>query len=119
MDMVNSMAKKKKRKNSDEGKVKFSSELTGLILVLVSIIGIGNFGPVGHIVKSFSIFLMGTWWSIFIIILLILGLFMIIKREPPKFFSGRLIGLYIALIALLAFSHIDYIPHKILLFNIL
>ena len=46
MDMVNSMAKKKKRKNSDEGKVKFSSELTGLILVLVSIIGIGNFGPV-------------------------------------------------------------------------
>lgn len=103
------MAKKKKRKNSDEGKVKFSSELTGLILVLVSIIGIGNFGPVGHIVKSFSIFLMGTWWSIFIIILLILGLFMIIKREPPKFFSGRLIGLYITLIALLAFSHIDYI----------
>ena len=65
------MAKKKKRKNSDEGKVKFSAELTGIILVLVSIIGIGNFGPVGHVIKSFAIFLMGNWWAIFIILLLI------------------------------------------------
>ena len=103
------MAKKKKRKNSDEGKVKFSAELTGLILVLISIIGIGNFGPVGHVIKSFAIFLMGNWWAIFIILLLILGLFMIMKRDTPKFFSSRLIGIYILLIALLAFSHIDYI----------
>lgn len=78
--MVKNMAKKKKRKNSDEGKVKFSAELTGLILVLISIIGIGNFGPVGHVIKSFAIFLMGNWWAIFIILLLILGLFMIMKE---------------------------------------
>ena len=107
--MVKNMAKKKKRKNSEEGKVKFSAELTGIILVLVSIIGIGNFGPVGHVIKSFAIFLMGNWWAIFIILLLILGLFMIMKRDTPKFFSSRLIGIYIVLIALLAFSHIDYI----------
>ena len=34
---------------------------------------------------------------------------MIMKRDTPKFFSSRLIGIYILLIALLAFSHIDYI----------
>ena len=103
------MAKKKKRKDSNNNKVKFSSELTGLILVLISIIGIGSFGPVGHIIKSFAIFLMGNWYAIFIILLLILGLYMIIKRGTPKFFSGRLVGLYLLLISLLAFSHIDYV----------
>ena len=103
------MAKKKKRKSSSDKNVKFSSELTGLIFVLIGIIGIGNFGPVGHIIKSFAIFLMGTWWAIAIILLMILGLYMIIKKDLPKFFNGRLIGLYLLLIALLSFSHIDYI----------
>src|SRR5574344_487264 len=107
--MVNDMAKRKKRKESSGSKVKFSSELTGLIFVLISIIGIGSFGPVGHIIKSFAIFLMGTWWAIFILLLLIMGLYMVLKREVPKFFNGRLIGLYLVLISLLAFSHIDYI----------
>ena len=102
------MAKKKKRKET-ASKVKFSAELTGLIFILIGIIGIGNFGPVGHIIKSFAIFLMGTWWSIAIILLMILGLFMIVKKDLPKFFNSRLIGLYLLLIALLAFSHIDYI----------
>ena len=34
---------------------------------------------------------------------------MIIKRDLPKFFNSRLIGLYLLLIALLAFAHIDYL----------
>ncbi len=102
------MAKKKTRKTSTS-KVKFSSELTGLIFILIGIIGIGSFGPVGHIIKSFAIFLMGTWWAIAIILLMILGLYMIVKKDVPKFFNSRLVGLYLLLISLLAFSHIDYI----------
>src|SRR5574344_1994118 len=113
--MVKDMAKKKKRKDSNEGKVKFSSELTGIIFVLISVIGIGNFGPVGHIIKSFAIFLMGTWWAILILLTLIMGLYMVLKRSVPKFFNGRLIGLYLVLIALLAFSHIDYINNTALI----
>ena len=103
------MAKKKKRKNPEGSKVKFSAELTGLILILISIIGIGSLGPVGHIIKSFAVFIMGTWWAILVLLLLILGVTMLLKREVPKFFNARLLGLYILLIALLAFSHIDYI----------
>ena len=65
------MAKKKKRKSESSSKSKFSSELIGLILVLVGIIGIGAFGPVGHMIKSFAVFLMGTWWAIFVLLLII------------------------------------------------
>ena len=49
------MAKKKKRKNSDEKKLGYSVELTGLIIVLIGIIGFG-FGLVGALFKKFSIF---------------------------------------------------------------
>lgn len=105
------MAKKKRRKEENSSKVKFSSELTGLIFVLISVIGIGAFGPVGHLIKSFAIFLMGTWWAILIILVLVLGTYMIIKRDVPKFFNARLIGLYFLLITLLAFSHIDYVKN--------
>ena len=109
------MAKKKKRKSESSSKVKFSSELTGLIFVLISVIGIGAFGPVGHFIKSFAIFLMGNYWAIAILLFMILGLYMIVKRDLPKFFSGRLIGLYFLLIALLAFSHIEYINDSVVI----
>ena len=111
------MAKKKKRKGESASKTKFSSELIGLLLVLVGIIGIGAFGPVGHLIKSFCIFLMGTWWAIFVLLLIILGLYMIIKGDLPKFFNSRLIGLYLLLIALLALSHINYIADNAVLKN--
>ena len=106
---VDNMAKKKKRKSESDSKAKFSSELIGLILVLVGIIGIGSFGPVGHMIKSFSIFLMGTWWAIFMLLTIILGLYMIIKGDLPSFVNGRLIGIYLLLIALLSLSHINYV----------
>ena len=105
------MAKKKKRKDETD-KVKFSTELTGLILLLISVIGIGSFGPVGHLIKSFAIFVMGTWWALLIVLLLILGLYMILNRKLPKFFSSRLIGLYVLLLAILAASHIEYIINE-------
>lgn len=111
------MAKKKKRKGESASKTKFSSELIGLLLVLVGIIGIGAFGPVGHLIKSFCIFLMGTWWAIFVLLLIILGMYMIIKGDLPKFFDSRLIGLYLLLIALLALSHINYIADSAVLKN--
>ena len=111
------MAKKKKRKGESASKTKFSSELIGLLLVLIGIIGIGAFGPVGHLIKSFCIFLMGTWWAIFVLLLIILGMYMIIKGDLPKFFNSRLIGLYLLLIALLALSHINYIADSAVLKN--
>lgn len=102
------MAKKKKRKEDTGNKVKFSSELTGLIFVLISVIGIGPFGPVGELIKSFAIFLMGTSWAVIITLILILGLYMVAKRDVPKFFSAKMIGLYFLIISWLALSHRGY-----------
>lgn len=104
------MKKHKKRKNEKTSNFKYSVELTGLFLILIGIIGFG-FGPVGSLLKKFSIFLVGTWWMFLLISLLILGSYMLFKRKLPKFFSGKLIGLYVIFIVILVASHFGFIEH--------
>ncbi len=108
--MVIKMAKKKKTKDSENKKFGYSVELTGLVLMLIGIIGFG-FGPVGSLIKKFCMFLVGTWWIFLLIGLIILSLQMLIKRKLPKFFSGRLIGFYIIMIAILVASHLGFLEN--------
>ena len=86
------MAKRKRRKKEKVTKFKYSVELTGLFLILIGIIGFG-FGPVGSLLKKFSIFLVGTWWMFLLLGILLLGSYMLFKRKLPKFFSSKLLGL--------------------------
>ena len=107
--MVNNMAKKKKTKDSESKSFSYSVELTGLILILIGIIGFG-FGPVGSIIKKFSMFLVGGWaWIFLLLIVAILGLYMLIKRKMPKFFSTKMLGFYIICLVLLVASHFGFI----------
>ena len=104
------MAKRKKRR--EEKKWQIPSELYGVCFILLAVLAVGIGSPlglVGKIVKAFSIFLLGTWNIIFLLALFILGLYMIIKREKPMFFSSKLIGIYIILIGVLVYSHLNYI----------
>ncbi len=103
------MAKKKKRKSSESNKPKFSIEFVGLILILIGVIGIGVFGPVGSIIKHFAIFLVGTYYNVIVLVLILLGLYFIIKRNPPKFYSLRFIGIYIISFSILGLSHMKFV----------
>ena len=103
------MAKKKKRKNTTSSKNKISIEFIGLILILIGVIGIGVFGPVGSIIKQFGVFLVGTYVNVLILFLIFLGCFFIIKRESPKFYSSRFIGIYILTFSILGLSHMKYV----------
>ena len=100
------MAKKKKSKESNSQGM--STELTGLLLVLIGIIGFG-FGYVGMIIKEFAMFLLGSWWIIFVLYILLVGLFMLFKRKMPKFFSSRLIGFYLVMLVVLVASHFTFL----------
>ena len=94
------MAKKKKTKEAEKESFQYSVELTGLLLILIGIIGVG-FGPVGTLIKKFAMFLLGNWWVLVLLFVLYLGTYMLFKRKMPKFFSSRLIGIYILIIVLL------------------
>ena len=105
------MAKKKKTSASETSSFPYSVELTGLILILIGLIGFG-FGPVGAFIKQFAMFLVGGWaWIFLLIFVLGLGIYMLCKRKLPKFLSQRLIGLYVLIIVLLVASHFGFIAN--------
>ena len=82
------MAKKKKKRQDEDKNTGYSVELTGLVLVLIGLIGFG-FGIVGAFIKKFAMFLVGEWWPIILGLLIFLGLMMLINRKLPKFFSSK------------------------------
>lgn len=102
------MAKKKKTKEESANKFEYSVELTGLILILIGLIGFG-FGPAGALIKEFAMFLLGEWWFCVLFLVLVLGIFMLMKRKLPNFFSAKLIGIYIIIIVILVLSHMTFV----------
>lgn len=106
------MAKKKKRKETKKKDTGYKVELIGLLLILIAIIGfIPNTGPVGEFISDFSVFLVGTWYNLLLAALMVVGVYMMIKREKPDFFTSKLIGLYIFIIGILVFSHVKYLEN--------
>lgn len=106
------MSKKKKRKETKKEKNNYSYELIGVLLILIALIGcVPNTGIAGSVIGSFAMFLVGCWYLIILIGLIVTGIYMIIKREKPEFFTSKLIGLYIIFIGILVLSHIKYIEN--------
>lgn len=103
------MAKRKRKKEATTNNFKFSVEILGLILILIAIIGLGKFGPVGKIIKDFAIFLFGAWYNVLVVLILIIGMYMLLKRKMPNFFTGRLIGFYLLVVSLLTMAHMNYV----------
>jgi len=103
------MAKKKKRKDDNKEPKKGQIEINGFIIGLICIIGIAPYGPAGDFIHLFSAFLVGEWYNVLLFLTALIAVYMIIKREKPKFFTSKLIGLYILIIAVLILTHVDYI----------
>ena len=105
------MAKRKKKKVV-KNKFKYTVELYGIIFMLCSILGLGKFGPVGEVIASFGLFLVGSIYMVLLIVLFILGCYLLIKREWPDFFTSRLLGIYLFILGLLVIMHGDFIAEN-------
>jgi len=104
------MAKKKKKSTPKKQTNNYNVELLGILLIIISIIGIiPKTGVVGSFISNFSVFLVGTWYNILLLLVMVVGIYMMIKREKPDFFTSKLIGIYIVVIGILVLSHLKYI----------
>lgn len=102
------MAKRKKKKETKKG-FAHATELYGILLILAAILGIGRYGPVGNMIASFAIFLVGVLYNPLLVVLLILGVYLIINREWPNLFTTKMLGIYLLLIGVLVLMHENYL----------
>lgn len=100
------MAKKKKREVKSDNGIRI--ELTGILLILLSIIGIARLGIVGKFVQAFATFLVGEIYGILLLILIGIGFYLIIKRKQPNYFSTKMLGLYLILMVIVIGYHLNY-----------
>ncbi|WP_085523923.1 DNA translocase FtsK [Tuberibacillus sp. Marseille-P3662] len=102
------MAKKKRRKNKarKQWRATLIYEISGLLLLAITLIGISEMGVVGETVAQTAKFFAGTWNKVFLVGPLVLAVYYIWQRQQPNFFSRRLIGTYLLFFALLLLSHV-------------
>ena len=101
------MAKKKQKKEKE--KFEYSEEILGVLIVLICVIGILGYGRAGNFFRSFAVFLTGICYAPFLIILLILGLYLIVKRKMPNLLTTKFIGSYMISLTLLVYCLREYI----------
>ena len=102
------MTKKKVRKDAKKDN-HARVEIYGILLILVAIIGCCRFGILADIIDGFAGFLVGVLWSVFLIIIGIIGGYMIVKRKKPDLLTSKLVGLYIIVLGVLCLFHLGYI----------
>ena len=95
--------RKKKKKSS------MSASMMGIIFILVGIIGIGVFGPIGVWIKDAGVFFYGTYFNILMLELIALGIYMVIQGNLPNFLNSRLIGVYFLLVSFLTLTNMSLI----------
>ena len=100
---------KRKRKRNVKTRFKYTSELYGILFILAAILGLGKYGPVGRMIASFGLFLVGSLYMVFLFVLGIVGLYLLIKRENPDFFTSKLIGIYALVLGFLMMMHWDFV----------
>ena len=110
------MAKRKKRKETKK-KFSYQAELLGIIYILSGVLGICGYGPCGEFICACSAFLFGCFYLFFLISLILIGLYIILKKEYPDFWNTKLIGLYLFVIGILMLLHMSYLKDGFSGFN--
>ena len=73
------MAIVKKKRQTKKRKAEHHTELNGLLVILIAIIGLGDYGYIGRLINNGDIFLVGSFYKYLLILLLIMGFYMVIK----------------------------------------
>ena len=103
------MAKRKKKRKEEKKEFSYKAEMYGIVLILIGILGIGKYGPVGKLFASFGLYLVGSLYMVFLAFLLLIGIYYLLKRKSPEFFSTKMIGIYIFAIGLLTLMHKNFV----------
>ncbi|GAE34664.1 FtsK/SpoIIIE family DNA translocase [Halalkalibacter akibai] len=99
------MARRKKKRKT-EWKSQLTYELIGLGLLVIAVVTFARLGSVGETFVRLFRFFLGEWFIVLAIGLLVISLYIMIKRQNPKLWSRRISGLYVIILSFVLFSHV-------------
>ena len=105
------MAKEKKEELKEvKKKLDYETELAlvGLLLAIVSLIGLLNQGYIGRIITFGLVFVFGSWYYAVLLAGVALGGYLFLKRKKPKFVSTLTTVSFLLLIGFLAIASSKY-----------
>lgn len=105
------MAKEKKEELvENKNKISYETELAlvGLMIAIVSLIGLLNQGYFGSIITYALVFVFGSWYYIALIALIYFGMYLFIKKKKPKFMSTLTTISFLLLIIFLSIASSKY-----------
>ncbi|WP_310790610.1 DNA translocase FtsK [Brochothrix thermosphacta] len=97
--------KKKKKKVLDLKKWPIPFESAGIILIILAIFGMGQFGFVGRFLFEMSVVLAGTFAGVLLILIGLLGIHFIVKRKWPALLKPHFLGVFFMLFAIMVIYH--------------
>mgnify|MGYP001212157630 CR=1 FL=1 len=97
-----------KRKNRTSGlKLALKYELYGIAILVLSVIALSQAGSFARSMKYLFRFFVGAWDFVIPLYFIYIGLYVMMKREWPRFFTVRKTGFMLILLGLLMMSHIS------------
>ena len=100
---------KRKKKRSRKTKIELSVEIYALFIVILAMIGAFKLGPVGRLIASFGLFVSGSVYMAFLVLMFIIGLYAFWKRDWPEFISTKMLGFYLFVIGVLTLMHWEFV----------
>ena len=104
------MARKRKKKNQ-RLKKQMKFELLGLLFIFLAIFGSGagaiSDGEIPSGLENIFRLILGIWYFVASLGLLITGVVLLVKRRYPDFTSKKMVGFYIGFIGILLLTHIQ------------
>ena len=85
---------------------RYRNQLTGIFLIIMSILGFGNFGIVGKFIHWVTILLVGSLLCYVLLFgLVVIGLILLVKDEDADLFSTRFVGAYLLFLGAVILFH--------------
>lgn len=100
------MARRKKKRKT-EWKSQLTYELIGLGLLVIAFVTLARLGSVGETFVRLFRFFLGEWFIVLAIGLLVTALYIMIKRKKPTYWSRKMAGVYVIILAMGLLAHIS------------
>lgn len=99
------MKDKKSKEEIKQGPGLFYYESIGMILLIITVVIVAKLGAVGKLLVIFLKVLFGDWYLLFVVLIMIFGIYLILNHHSFNFKNQRFLGYIFCIFSVLMLTH--------------